>query len=635
MFYSTIISSGAANPDHANVEHDAKKQLWLINPPFSMPGQPVISIPALAAYLTEKNIEFAAFDFNLAFFERFLVPDNILRGHKFIQQRFLELNQQPQLNFTEMTEYKKLFDLLLAVKRWAGKINLLKTGLIELADIRNEPEPVKILYIQLAAAHCYPEFSLVTCDPIFATASTFNPFSSSDITASTQQESLYSTILDDLLRDCLSVSIPKVIGLSISYYNQILPAFYCAYRIKTIAPQVHVTMGGAAIFIYFRNLKEKKIFEYVDSFVMDDGEIPLERLFHEVSQGDYALDRVPGLVYVNGETIRRNAPPPALDFKALPTPDYTIFPLNGYLNAKFDIRLPVRLSKGCSWGRCSFCRTRLPTISAHQQPSFEKMYRILKQTVDGAGIRKIHIADESISPEALEYISNRILDENLNIDWDLQTRFHESLTRQRCLLFKTAGCSRIYFGAESLSDRLLLLMRKGITVRLIEETLKQIQGIVPITLFMIIGFPTETEEEAWHSFKMIDTFLKNKLIDSYRYSLFAIYSGSEIAENPAQFGIGRINREPDSDLSPDISDFESNGMSRETIRKLYMMFSLEVPQSDQITSSYVSLNGEKIRVNYDLNVICDMMRNQVIKSPVNPFSSWLASNKEVVLPRKK
>ncbi len=136
-----------------------------------------------------------------------------------------------------MTEYKKLFDLLLAVKRWAGKINLLKTGLIELADIL-WAEPVKILYIQLAATHCYPEFSLVTCDPIFATATTFNPFPQPATSRHQRNKSLYSTILDDLLRDCLSVSIPKVIGLSISYYNQILPAFYCAYRIKTIAPQV-------------------------------------------------------------------------------------------------------------------------------------------------------------------------------------------------------------------------------------------------------------------------------------------------------------------------------------------------------------------------------------------------------------
>lgn len=615
--------------------NSSANELYLINPPFSMPGQPVISIPALVAYLRQRQIDVAAFDLNLAFFQRLLLPDNILRGYAFVQQRFLALNQQPQLNFTEMTEYRKLCDLLLAAKRWAGKINLLQTGLVDFSDIRQEPEPVKILYIQFAAASWYPECSLVTRDPIFATTSTLNPFSSSDISASTQREMPYSRILDDLLRAWLPESPPKIIGISVSYYNQILPAFSCARLLKKLMPQTHITMGGAGIFIYFRHLKEPHIFEYVDSLILDDGEIPLERLVHEVSRGQNALKNVPGLMYVSEGRIVCNDPPPVLDFTALPAPDYTIFPLDEYFHHKRDIRLPVRLSKGCSWGRCSFCRTRLSTINAHQQPSFEEMYRILKQTVHDTGIRKIHIADESISPEALEYLSRRIMDERLDIDWDLQTRFHESLNRQRCLLFKAAGCSRIYLGAESLNDRLLLLMKKGITARLIEDTLAQLRGIVPITLFMIVGFPTETEEEALHSFQHVRAYLQDALIDSYRYSMFAIYSGSEIAENPDQFGIRGIHGNPACDLSPDVSDFESHGMSRETMRKLYLMFSTEVPGATHAAPSSFTLHGQNIKINYDLNLISDMMRNQVINAPIAPFSSWLTSNTEVVLPWKK
>lgn len=184
-------------------------------------------------------------------------------------------------------------------------------------------------------------------------------------------------------------------------------------------------------------------------------------------------------------------------------------------------------------------------------------------------------------------------------------------------MFKKAGCSGISFGIESLNDRILTLMKKGINTQLIERTLLEINGVLPVTIFMIVGFPTETEEEARQSFNKVLELKQKGLISDYVYSRFIVHSGSDNMEHPGKYGITKINHPGGEDLSPDIIDYECAGMSRETVGSLFIEFSQkEKPRS---YPEEININGKTIRRRFDLREMMKFISIEAAKRPSIPF----------------
>ncbi len=612
----------------------AEADILLLNPPFSRPEEPVISIPALASFLRSRDRNVAAFDLNREFFCRFLTPGNILKGKTYALKRFKELNERPGLKIAEMMEYIHLFQVVGLTSKYRTEIALLQTGFPDFNDIQQQSSAVRNFYIQLASTPYFPEFAFHIRYPSFSCGFPFHFFSSSDVIESIQRPGLYSEIVRECLEELLDEKLYRIIGISISYYNQIIPAFYCARVIKEIAPTVHITMGGTAILIFFRELKEKRIFNFIDSLVMDEGEIPLDRLITELTTNSPDLSRVPGLVYLEDGDIHRNehvSPPP---MKNLPVPDYNVFQLDKYLTKRDQVLIPFRAAKGCPWGRCTFCRTKLPAIHSYQQSSTDLVFERLRQVIRETGTSRIHFADESIDANVLEDISKKILAEGIKIDWQAQTRMDRSLTKRRCKLYRDAGCTSLSLGVETFSDRILRLMDKGITAQMAEDVIKELDGFLPLSIFMIVGFPTQTETEARYDFERVIHLLKRGLISEYHYSMFAIYSSSAIYAKPQKFGIENIPVPESWDLSPDILEFEGQGMTRKKMRELYLRF------TQNRTSAFNKVEAlrvfdEDIGLNFDLREIQRRIHAHSVEHPPVPYCDWLRADGGYVLSSKR
>ena len=603
--------------------------LLLINPPFSRPWEPVISIPALAGYLRSRDIEVDGLDLNAEFFLRFLDPNRVLGGLRTGRERFEKLNGQRSLTFSEMVEYERLYGILTMAERHEPQLRLAQPGPGGARDLLD-------LRIQSASVPFYPRIVFQIQKRVFATSSPYHPYSSSDILAAAGEVPPYFEMLKPILKDVIGRKRPGVIGISVSYHNQIVPAFCCAGMIRRIAPDTHLTMGGAALHIFFREVREPRLFDVVDSLVTDAGEIPLERLVKAVRAGNPDLEHLPGLMYCRENRVLRNPPAPEQDMAAMPPADYLVFDLDRYLAPRREMRIPVRLSKGCYWSRCSFCRTRLSTISGHQEPGVDHMLRQIRRAVGTTGCRRLHFADESLHPETLEAVCRGLVAEGPEIEWSVQTRVHESLTRERCELYRRAGCTDLSLGVESFSDRILTLMNKGTSVALIDRIIEDIRGVLPLSIFMIVGFPSETEEEARESFRRVLDLKKKGLITDYVYSVFAVYSGSHIRERPEAYGIRRMHVPPGQDLSPDVFDLECSGMSRSVARRLFREFQAAPARPHHRRAQEVTLNGEKIVLNFDLERIVRVIHGQADRTPIHTFFEWVASGSTEVppLPRK-
>lgn len=220
-------------------------------------------------------------------------------------------------------------------------------------------------------------------------------------------------------------------------------------------------------------------------------------------------------------------------------------------------------------------------VSHYQQPPTDFLYKQIKAVVEDTGVRTLHFSDESAEPMILEELSRKIIANKLKINWLTHLRFDSLLTIERLTTYRQAGCVTVIMGLEAYNNRILKLMKKGTTISLIDKILSNVSWSgTNIFVYMIVGFPTETEEEALYSYSKIKQFKEEGTISSYVYNVFRITSGSPICENTQLYGITHIHPHASRDIDPNIFDFDAPGMSRDTAKRLEDMFNCGMKTGD-------------------------------------------------------
>lgn len=550
-----------------------KVDILLINPPFAMPDKPCLSVPVLAGFLKSKGFRVKALDLNIEFYRIFLTEEHLIRSIAFVNERRAELKGKLFRAPLENSEYSNLESLSETLEAQGASL----FSLFENKDLTYRRKLALFqVALNLAGALYYPEKLYFTDNTSYIRyTSAFSNFSSFDILESLKHNTLFSGFIETILKEVLKKIHPLVVGLSISFPDMVLPAFKCAEIIKAINPGVHITMGGSFVSCHMREINEPDIFKVVDSIILDDGEIPLEILINEQSEARPDLKKVPGIIYFSDEKseIMFQPPAPPLKMEHTPPPDYTLFPLERYLVDKESMTLLFRLSRGCYWAKCAFCKTLLSLIHHHDQPSADHLVRQLETIVEQTGVRRFHFTDEASSPEVLEEISQEIIKKSMKICWGTNFRFDKRLTLTRLMLYKKAGCYAASLGLESYSSRVLKLMRKGINEELVQKILVDFSWAgIAASIYMIVGFPTETVEEALESFAKIKDLKNKKLITHCVYNVFELTPYSVIRASPADFGIKQVPDMKGKDLNPPISRFHSSGMTREKALELCRLF---------------------------------------------------------------
>jgi radical SAM superfamily enzyme YgiQ (UPF0313 family) len=525
--------------------------------------------------------------------------------------RLKELADAPRLDFPEEAEYA----FLLNAVSGPGAAPL------ELAGRIMSPEPVRPTVrhremkaaARLFSAPHFPE-AVVIDWPGITYRSRWDAYCTEDILAGAEDPGLLKGCLDDILEPILSKEDAAVVGISVSFPQQLIPAFLCAAVIRRFAPRAHIAMGGSFITGNFSGISNDRLFRLVDSFVIGDGEKALEAL---ISNGQ-DIRSIPGLIFRRDGGIRCNPPADPLDF--MPLPDYSGFDLDSYLLPRSLLWIPFRLSKGCSWGRCAFCR--LDMISECRAPSADRAFSDIAEVVRQTGIKTISFTDDEGSPPLLAALSERIIAAGLRIYWTVSHRVEPVLDPARCRLLYRAGCRFLFLGIESLCDRILGLMRKGITVSLTERVLTNLMDAgIRVHAFMIVGFPGETEEEARDGYARLRELAGKGLIHSFNYSAFQLLPGSPVGDDPSAYGIGRrFDERPSRDIPHPSMLFEKKGMSLETMFRLEREFNNggDLPLRQALEA------GEPVKLPPHLSV---ERLNQVLEegeSSKLPFTEWLA-----------
>jgi hypothetical protein len=165
-----------------------------------------------------------------------------------------------------------------------------------------------------------------------------------------------------------------------------------------------------------------------------------------------------------------------------------------------------------------------------------------------------------------------ILEAKLDVDWWCDARLeHDVFDQDVCDALAASGCKRIAFGFESSSRRVLDKMCKGIDPDASLELVRRVRNSgISVTLYVMVGFPTETREEARQTLR---TILANRdLIQEVSVRVFYLDERSEVFKRRSEFDIAEVHPDPEADLQVYYDFTPGSGMSRREAREAYLEF---------------------------------------------------------------
>lgn len=248
----------------------------------------------------------------------------------------------------------------------------------------------------------------------------------------------------------------------------------------------------------------------IDIIGLNEGELTLEELIPWLQHhGMAGVEQVRGIMFLKNGRVYRTPPRPAItDLDALPWPDREVLDMDEYFRAwkshHGESSVSLITARGCPF-HCAWCSSEV-FGHTHRQ-------RSPKDVVD-----EMLMLKQRYKPDIM-WISDDVL--TINKKWthefvrEVKARNaqhpYECLSRVDLVDYdvlkglKETGCFRIWYGAESGSQKVLDSMRKGTTVSQVREAARITQELgMQAGFFILLGYPDETTADI----RMTIDFLK-------------------------------------------------------------------------------------------------------------------------------
>ncbi len=360
---------------------------------------------------------------------------------------------------------------------------------------------------------------------------------------------LIDRTLQRLTLQALEQHRPDVVLLSVPFPGSVYAALRIAQAIKAARPEVVTVLGGGYVNTELRELSEPRLFEFVDYVTLDAGERPLLALLEHVA-GKRSKTRLVRTFWRDGHEVRyTNFVEPDVPFDNVGTPTWDGLPLDRYLSL-LDMLNPMNrlwsdgrwnkltVAHGCYWKKCSFCDVSLDYISRYEAASGEVLVDRIEAIVAETGQTGFHFVDEAAPPKALKALAAELKRRHLQISWWGNIRFEKTFTPELCQLLADSGCIAISGGLEVASDRLLKLMKKGVSVEQVARVTKAFADAgVLVHAYLMYGFPTQTTQDTVDALEYVRQLFENGCIHSGFFHRFACTVHSPVGMNPAEYGV--------------------------------------------------------------------------------------------------
>lgn len=403
---------------------------------------------------------------------------------------------------------------------------------------------------------------------------TFEPLAQALAAAPT----LVDETLQTLTLEVIAKHQPQLVLLSVPFPGAVYAAFRMAQTIKAHHPHIRIGLGGGFVNTELRELTEPRVFDYVDFISLDSGERPLLALLEHL-QGKRSVQRLVRTFVrnVSGGVQYMNWAEPDVPFEEVGTPTWDGLPLDLYLSL-LDMLNPMHrlwsdgrwnkltVAHGCYWKKCSFCDVSLDYISRYETASATTLVDRIEQIVAETGQTGFHFVDEAAPPKALKALAQELLRRKVHISWWGNIRFEKTFTPELAELLAESGCIAMSGGLEVASDRLLNLMKKGVSVEQVAQVTKAFSesGIL-VHAYLMYGFPTQTLQDTVDALEYVRQLFENGCIQSGFFHRFACTVHSPVGKNPADYGVQVVPLPEVSFAKNDIAFIDPTGTDHDAL----------------------------------------------------------------------
>ncbi len=546
------------------------KNLLLITPPFTQLNTPYPATAYLKGFLNTKNIEAFQLDLGIEVILNIFSKEGLIEIFKTIDNRKPTTNNSQRINALK-TDYINTIDNVisflqgknptLARQICSGNFLPEASRFSQVDDMdwafgtmgmQDKAKHLATLYLEDLS-----DFIIENIDENFGfsryaerlgrSANSFD-----QLYANLQNQPTYiDTISLKILKKRVEEVQPKLVCFSVPFPGNLYSAFRCAQFIKANYPEIKIAMGGGFPNTELRDVNDKRVFEFFDFITLDDGELPIELLYHSVCQTELVevLFKRTFLLQNNEVTYINNSTKSDYKQSEVGTPDYSDLFLDKYISV-IEIANPMHglwsdgrwnkltMAHGCYWGKCTFCDISLDYIKLYEPIAAKILVDRMEELMAQTGENGFHFVDEAAPPALMREVALEIIKRKLIVSWWTNIRFEKSFTSDLCILLKASGCIAVSGGLEVASDRLLELIKKGVTVEQVAQVTRNFtESGIMVHAYLMYGYPTQTIQETIDSLEMVRQLFELGILQSGFWHQFAMTAHSPVGMFPEEFGV--------------------------------------------------------------------------------------------------
>lgn len=283
-------------------------------------------------------------------------------------------------------------------------------------------------------------------------------------------------------------------------------------EIKKNNRELSTVLIGEYVGLDAYNFLEK--FREIDAIAIADPEYPILN-YILWKKGEIPHNALRGVALIkNGKIKMINDEELPDNLDVLPIPAYEELDVRKYLQSNGSVALIT--SRGCPYD-CIYCAHSAFWGKRVREHSNEYVLRMMSRLEKKFGARRFGFIDEvfTLKKHKVKRLCTNLSLAFSDISWTCFSRI-DTVDKELLQSMYDAGCSRIYYGVETGSQRILDETRKGFKISEVAKVTDLTKDIgIEVGLFMMLGLPYESKKTVEKSINLIKRVKPDKLDVSF------------------------------------------------------------------------------------------------------------------------
>jgi radical SAM superfamily enzyme YgiQ (UPF0313 family) len=293
-----------------------------------------------------------------------------------------------------------------------------------------------------------------------------------------------------------------------------------AQRLRESHPDSYLILGGPQASVV--DVATLEHFPFIDLIIRGEAEVTFTRLLDSIL-GNGNFEQLPGLSYRKAGTVVRNPNAPVIeDLDSLPMPAFHLYP-----HLKECTYAPIEAGRGCPFA-CSFCSTndffrrrfrmKSPQVLVDQMIAVKKAF----------GISTFDLIHDMFTVDRRKVVSfcETVERSGEQLSWGCSART-DCIDEELISMMARAGCNGIFFGIDTGSDRIQVLIHKRLNLQDADSRIRfASRKKIDATVSLITAFPEETKEDLRGTVHFLGESLR------YEHAKIQLHLLAPLAETP-------------------------------------------------------------------------------------------------------